>query len=122
MSKAPPLPELYKMYPPFPDMDEKKILVSSSTGSAVGQLVTNWQVSEGLFGVRIEFANPTVYGPHTLIPFLISTVQLTISFFPRRRFDPLGSAITRITATLLIFRGTKHQVSREMPRDDDRYA
>jgi len=61
MSKAPPLPELYKMYPPFPDMDEKKILVSSSTGSAVGQLVTNWQVSEGLFGVRIEFANPTVY-------------------------------------------------------------
>jgi hypothetical protein len=63
MNKAPPLPELYKMYPPFPDMDEKKILVSSSTGSAVGQLVTNWQVSEGLFGVRIEFANPTVYGP-----------------------------------------------------------
>jgi hypothetical protein len=110
------------MYPPFPDMDEKKILVSSSTGSAVGQLVTNWQVSEGLFGVRIEFANPTVYCAAHPDPFLVSTVQLTIFFFPRRRFDPLGSAITRITATLLIFRGTKHQVSRELPRDDDRYA
>lgn len=61
MNKAPPLPKLHKMDPPFPDMDGKKILVSSSNRSAIGELLTNWRVSEGLFGVRIEFVNPPAH-------------------------------------------------------------
>ena len=103
-------------------MDEKKILVSSSTGSAVGQLVTNWQVSEGLFGVRIEFTNPTVYGAVHPDPIFDQHGEVDYLLLSETEIRSLGSAITRITATLLIFRGTKHQVSREMPRDDDRYA
>ena len=47
------------MDPPFPEINGKKILVSTPTGSAIGKLATC--PNEGLFGVRIDFVHPPAY-------------------------------------------------------------
>jgi hypothetical protein len=52
-------PPLFSMDPPFPEMNGKKILVSTSTGSEVAELMTYRKKHKGLFGIKIRFEGAT---------------------------------------------------------------
>ncbi len=63
MNEPPKKPPLYEMNPPFQGMENSKIKVSDSGGSAIGDIVC--YKSSGKFGVRIDFLQPPVYDfPH----------------------------------------------------------
>jgi len=49
------------MEPPFPEMESKKIRVTSAGKSGVGKLVAYWRPTERRFGLRIDIIHPPVY-------------------------------------------------------------
>jgi hypothetical protein len=56
-------PPMFSMKPPFEDVRDAKILVKTSRGDAIGNLVAYHHPKKGKFGIRIDILHPPVYLP-----------------------------------------------------------
>jgi hypothetical protein len=56
-------PPLFSINPPYEKMNGTKILVQTSLGQTIGDLIAYHQ--KGKFGIRIDILHPPVYHPRT---------------------------------------------------------
>ncbi|MFA5058084.1 MAG: hypothetical protein WC485_08225 [Opitutaceae bacterium] len=54
--------EMFKMAPPYGRMNSARIRVVQSGGSCLGDIITYEDKKKGLFGLRIDVAQPPVAG------------------------------------------------------------
>lgn len=68
MDEKPPIPPLYHMEPPYPNMGGSKIMVRRSATAEIGQIVCHHKPTDGLFGIRIDVMRPPVFDYSTKPP------------------------------------------------------